>query len=53
MWSMASQESTFALDDEQLQATGRQFVSGKASSVSGFGQYAFGVSLDDIAGWAS
>ncbi len=46
---MASQEATFALDDERLEVIRRLVGSADASSVSGFGQYPFGVSLDDVA----
>ncbi len=49
MWWMASQKVTFVLDGERLEVTRRLVGSGEAPSVSGFGQYALGVSLDDVA----
>ena len=50
---MATRKITVTLDEGQLTRIRALVESGKTSSVSGFVQYAVGVSLDDIAGWGA
>jgi Arc/MetJ-type ribon-helix-helix transcriptional regulator len=48
---MATSKVTVTIDDEQLAAVRELVRTGKARSVSAFGQHAVGVSLADFAGW--
>jgi Arc/MetJ-type ribon-helix-helix transcriptional regulator len=50
---MATKKVTVTLPEEHLERIRRLVNDGKASSISGFVQYAVGVSLDDIAGWGA
>jgi Arc/MetJ-type ribon-helix-helix transcriptional regulator len=50
---MATRKVTVTLAEEQLARIRRLVQAGKATSVSGFVQYAVGVSLDDVAGWGA